>query len=126
MFLNNCSLLPAVKHLLKMGENSVKLEMCELFLVLAGLKGEIQVAMCPFCSLVLGQALINNQIIPLIIELVGSDEYIRFKLVKVLKYVTRGTTLQIRYLVECGIISALCKSLAFFKSYDKVKIFTLI
>jgi hypothetical protein len=83
MLLNNCSLLLHVKTLLRSSDSQVRLEACDCLLVLAGLKGEIQ-------------GMISTGIIVLLISLLSFDEYLRPKIAKVLKYVTRGSSLQIR------------------------------
>eukprot|EP01114_Cavostelium_apophysatum_P006203 TRINITY_DN1744_c0_g1_i12.p1 TRINITY_DN1744_c0_g1~~TRINITY_DN1744_c0_g1_i12.p1 ORF type:complete len:563 (+),score=198.38 TRINITY_DN1744_c0_g1_i12:1357-3045(+) len=107
IFVNNCSLVLHLKTLLKSPDVAVKHEACECLLVLAGLKGEIQ-------------SLIDSGVALLVIQGVASDEDIRSKLVKILKYATRGSSSQVRYLVDNDMINVLCKSLSHFKTYDAI------
>jgi hypothetical protein len=72
--------------------------------------------------LILGQIqpLIDNGIIDDVLKLVAADETVRWKLVKIVKYVTRGTPSQVRFLVDRGTIHILCRTLSDFRSYDRV------
>jgi len=108
VFVHNCNLLLALKALLKnFTDDGVRMEVAETLLVLVGLKGEVQ-------------GLINAQLTTVIIDLLIHDDNLKFRLAKILKYVTRGNSIQIRHLVDSGIVGALCRSLSAFKSYDRV------
>jgi len=104
-------LLKRIKALLKSTSASdydLRLRTCELVAVLAGEKGYIQ-------------DVIGEGLVPTMISLVFNDEFVRWKAMEVIKYVSRGQPSQVRYLVEKqDIVKSLANSLSFFKKYDSV------
>jgi Ca2+-binding EF-hand superfamily protein len=107
MLLLKNNLLEALKKMLMHKESTVRIAACEVICTLANARGHIQF-------------LINCGILEMILKLISVDENARWKLVKVLKYCTRGTPSQIKYLVSKETIQHLCKALIHFKAYDRV------
>jgi hypothetical protein len=83
------------------------MECLETLLILISQKGEIQ-------------SVINSSIMTYLIDVISTDEYLRPKIAKVLKFASKGSSGHIKYLVDMGIVGALCKALGFFKVYDTV------
>eukprot|EP01087_Luapelamoeba_hula_P013814 TRINITY_DN3982_c1_g1_i5.p1 TRINITY_DN3982_c1_g1~~TRINITY_DN3982_c1_g1_i5.p1 ORF type:complete len:859 (+),score=157.44 TRINITY_DN3982_c1_g1_i5:1017-3593(+) len=106
-FLLEAKLVTVLKKLLKSDNDLVRVDVCEAFIVLAGVRKKTQ-------------AIINEKIIPKLLKLIMNDEVARFKVAKVIKYVARGSPVQIDYLVKEGTVNLLIKGLSFFKVYDQV------
>ena len=91
-----CSLLMAPKLLIRfdllgvlntlLADNDVNTRMaaCDVLIYLAAVHGNVQ-------------AILDAQLAPKLLDLLAKDENTRWKVAKVLKYVTRGTPTQVRY-----------------------------
>lgn len=106
-FLIDSGLTDALAHLLRSDDELVRVAVCETLIVLAGVRKRIQ-------------AIIKADIVPRLLQLLATDELMRWKVAKVVKYITRGNAPQIEYLVKQGVVQALAKSLVHFKVYDQV------
>lgn len=102
-------LLPTLRELLRrVSDGVVRLDAVDLISIIAAEKGEIQ-------------GVIDADLIPVLVNLILSDEVVRFKVVKVLNYLTRGIPAHVTFLVErADIVNVLSNSLQYFKSYDSV------
>jgi len=106
-FLLDFQLVAGLKGLLKAANDLVRVDVCEALIVLAGVRKRTQ-------------AIVNADLVPKLLKLLAVDELIRWKVAKVVKYLTRGTPTQVEYLVKKGTVNALTKALAYFKVYDQV------
>lgn len=100
-------LLDALKKLLTASDIGVRLACCELLYVLAK-------------KILFIEAMIKTGVVEVILKLLNLGEQLRWKLVKVIKYVARGTPNQVLHLVNNNAIPTLALSLAHFKAYDRV------
>eukprot|EP01128_Nolandella_sp_AFSM9_P010431 TRINITY_DN7206_c0_g1_i1.p1 TRINITY_DN7206_c0_g1~~TRINITY_DN7206_c0_g1_i1.p1 ORF type:complete len:1094 (+),score=255.51 TRINITY_DN7206_c0_g1_i1:127-3408(+) len=102
-----CNLLQSLKKLITDKSVEIRIAACDLIDVLASVRGHVQ-------------SLIDSDLIAVILKLIPMDEEVRWKLVKVVKYVTRGTPSQVAYLCDRGVVQILCKRFGEFKTYDRV------
>eukprot|EP00005_Dracoamoeba_jomungandri_P001938 CAMPEP_0174261552 /NCGR_PEP_ID=MMETSP0439-20130205/11494_1 /TAXON_ID=0 /ORGANISM="Stereomyxa ramosa, Strain Chinc5" /LENGTH=1028 /DNA_ID=CAMNT_0015346041 /DNA_START=22 /DNA_END=3108 /DNA_ORIENTATION=- len=100
-------LCETLKELLKSEDDLVRLDVCELLILLAGIRKKIQ-------------AIIAAKIVPKLLKLLSTDELVRWKVAKVIKYLTRGKPPHIDYLVKEGTVTVLSRVLTYFKVYDSV------
>lgn len=77
-------MLSFLPNLLNSDDDEIRMDTAELILVIAGLKQEIQ-------------ALLQAGVGKILIERLSADDYIRPKMIKILKYMTRGNFLQLKY-----------------------------
>jgi len=75
-------LAAALKELLKADNDLVRVDVCEALIVLAGVRKRTQ-------------AILNAEIVPKLLKILATDELIRWKVAKVIKYITRGTPTQV-------------------------------
>lgn len=119
-----CGLFPKLKSLVTSKEKDIRIAACDIISQLASTRGTTKKKKKHFPVLIfrLGQiqSLIDNGIIEDVLKLVSFDENVRWKLVKIIKYITRGTPSQVKYLVKLGTIHTLCKALSDFRSFDRV------
>lgn len=96
-----------LRNLLKSRQDHVRLAAVEALTVL--------------CQKGFQQPLFDGKIIPTALELLASDNYVRWKVGHLLRLVSNGTPQQVSFLVNsCDIVRKLCESLGFFKQYDQV------
>lgn len=102
-----CGLLDELKKLLTDDDSSIRVDACETAINLAKFRDKTQ-------------ALIDSNIVDLVISNILADENVRWKWVKLMKYITRGSVIQVGYIVHKNAIQVLCKGLTYFKEYDRV------
>ena len=96
-----------LRNLLKHKNDHVRMNVVETLIILAK-KGS-------------AQALFEGKVIPVVLELLSTDSYVRLKVAKFFRSITHGTPQQVSYLVNsCDIIKRLSDSLNHFKEYDSV------
>jgi hypothetical protein len=66
------------------------------------------------------EALSQADIPATLVRLLSTEESVRWKLVKVFKYMCRTSALHVRQLTQQGLVPLLCNLLSNFKEYDKV------
>ncbi|MDP2437176.1 MAG: EF-hand domain-containing protein [archaeon] len=65
-------------------------------------------------------AIIENDVVPIVIRQLQLNDSLRWKIMKLVKLLTRGNQQQVRFLVERGVVSALTSCLYNFKIYDGI------
>jgi hypothetical protein len=96
------------KILLMHSNQEIRLSTCGLLGTLIGVRGRIQ-------------EVLDCDLVPIFIDICAKDDYCRWRCVKLLKYMTRGSSLQVKQLVcEYSIVKVLCLVLTFFESHDEV------
>lgn len=103
-------LVPTLSVLLREEDPYLRGDAVDLLRAITGINGRIQ-------------AVIDAQLVPDLLEMLSHDTETRFKVVKIIKYMTLGRLDQVGYLVEkCNVLPTLFDSLQHFKVYDDVLI----
>ncbi len=95
-----------IAEVLKTPDSKLRTDACEL-LILVSLKGHVA-------------AILRTDVPVLLCNLLAADESLRWKIVKVFKYMTRSAGVHVRALAQLGLVAALCAMLNNFKVYDQV------
>lgn len=107
IFVKN-KLIDILKILLHNTDQEIVLSTLGILCTLVGVRGEIT-------------NVVNLQIVPIVIEILLKNEDLRWRCVKFLKYLTRGSLEVMRYLVkEQKLFQIFCHVLTFFESKDSV------
>eukprot|EP01122_Echinamoeba_exundans_P009822 TRINITY_DN3538_c0_g1_i1.p1 TRINITY_DN3538_c0_g1~~TRINITY_DN3538_c0_g1_i1.p1 ORF type:complete len:1064 (+),score=289.89 TRINITY_DN3538_c0_g1_i1:121-3312(+) len=100
-------LLDALTKLIRHVDIEVRLSCCDLLHLLAK-------------KILFIEAMIKTGLVEMLITFVNHDDNLRWKLVKVIKYIARGTPHQVLQLVNNKAIQSLCSALSHFKAFDRV------
>ena len=101
-------MIAVTKILLLHSNQEIRLSTCGLLGTLIGVRGRIQ-------------SILDQEIVPIFIDICSNDDYCRWRCVKLLKYMTRGSAFQVKQLVsDYSIVKVLCHVLTYFESHDEV------
>jgi Ca2+-binding EF-hand superfamily protein len=102
-------LVPALRGCLRSSDAALRADAVRLCGVLCGAKGQVQ-------------ALIDGQVLQMLLTLMQVDEAVRFQVAKIVKYASRGTPRQVAHLVEQDVVKVACSAMQHFKVFDAVLI----
>lgn len=104
-------LVAALRGCLRSSDVGVRVDAVRLCGVLCGAKGQVQ-------------ALMDANVLQMLLTLMQVDEPVRFQVAKIVKYASRGTPRQVQYLVDQDVVKTACAAMQHFKVFDPVLIKT--
>eukprot|EP00743_Colponemidia_sp_Colp-15_P006188 GILK01006654.1.p1 GENE.GILK01006654.1~~GILK01006654.1.p1 ORF type:complete len:1082 (+),score=190.54 GILK01006654.1:102-3347(+) len=104
--LQEFNLLSTLRQLLQDANSNVRMDACDLLTVLAK-RGFVK-------------KMIDEKLIPILLQLIWEDSRVRWKAVKVIRYTVQTSPEFIPELAELGIVKALFNCLSYFKEYDNI------